>query len=172
MSRPNPPLEGWTDDDEEEVSVLGDDGAWAILELLGHRRLAGRVSEVTLAGTTMLRLDVPSVCEGPTARWCPLHGDCTCTHGDDGGRAIDDPACPLHAEASRHGEEFSATQFYGGGSVYCLTPTTEMMARAVAVRSRPEPVARYELDPPRRPVVVEADSDEEDEEKEARFLGR
>lgn len=33
---------------------------WCIVELLGHRRLAGRVREVQLAGAGMLRLDVPA----------------------------------------------------------------------------------------------------------------
>lgn len=33
---------------------------WAIVELMGHRKLAGYVREVTLAGASMLRLDVPS----------------------------------------------------------------------------------------------------------------
>lgn len=32
---------------------------FAILELMGHRRLAGRVKEVQQYGVTMLRLDVP-----------------------------------------------------------------------------------------------------------------
>lgn len=31
---------------------------WAILELMGHRRLIGRVSEATIAGCAMLRIDV------------------------------------------------------------------------------------------------------------------
>lgn len=31
---------------------------WAILELMGHRRLAGHVREVTLAGAGFIRLDV------------------------------------------------------------------------------------------------------------------
>jgi hypothetical protein len=33
---------------------------WAILELLGHRRLAGCVSEETIAGVSMLRIDIPA----------------------------------------------------------------------------------------------------------------
>lgn len=41
---------------------------WAIVELLGHRRLAGRVREVTLAGAGMLRLDIPAT---------PGHGEQT-----------------------------------------------------------------------------------------------
>lgn len=32
---------------------------WAILEILGHRRLAGRVSEVQVAGAGFLRIDIP-----------------------------------------------------------------------------------------------------------------
>jgi hypothetical protein len=40
---------------------------WAILELMGHRRLAGRVSEVELAGHGFLRLDVPEVDGRPGA---------------------------------------------------------------------------------------------------------
>lgn len=32
---------------------------WVILEVMGHRRLAGRVTEVQIAGAGFLRLDVP-----------------------------------------------------------------------------------------------------------------
>lgn len=34
-------------------------GSWAMLELMGHRRMAGYVSEVEMFGTTMVRLDMP-----------------------------------------------------------------------------------------------------------------
>lgn len=34
---------------------------WAILELMGHRRLAGHVSEVEIAGQGFLRLEIPEV---------------------------------------------------------------------------------------------------------------
>jgi hypothetical protein len=33
--------------------------SWAIVELFGHQRIAGRVSEEQLAGTSFLRVDVP-----------------------------------------------------------------------------------------------------------------
>jgi hypothetical protein len=33
--------------------------AWAVVELLGHRRLAGRVTEQTIAGSGFLRIDIP-----------------------------------------------------------------------------------------------------------------
>jgi hypothetical protein len=81
---------------------------WAILELMGHRKLAGFVSRVEIAGAAMLRLDVP---------------------GDDG--------MP------------GATQFYAPASIYCLTPTTEEIARGLCVRNKPAPVTRWELPSPK-----------------------
>jgi len=32
---------------------------WAIVELMGHRQTAGKVVEVQMAGSTMLRIDTP-----------------------------------------------------------------------------------------------------------------
>jgi hypothetical protein len=32
---------------------------WAVVELMGHRKLAGEVSEAVIAGAHMLRIDVP-----------------------------------------------------------------------------------------------------------------
>jgi hypothetical protein len=78
---------------------------WVILELMGHRRLAGHLTEVEIAGDGFLRLDI-------------YQGE------------VVDP---------------SATQFYRPGAVYCITPTTEELARAVAERSELGPVSRYEL---------------------------
>jgi hypothetical protein len=72
---------------------------WAILELMGHRRLIGRVSEATIAGSAMLRIDV----------------------------------------LTKDGE---ATQYYGGGAIYALTPTTEAMARRAASLSTVAPITR------------------------------
>ena len=34
---------------------------WAIVELFGHNLIAGQVSEVSVAGAAMLRVDVPAV---------------------------------------------------------------------------------------------------------------
>lgn len=84
---------------------------WAILELMGHRRLGGKVSEALVAGAPMLRIDIPS--------------------------------------------EPPATQFYGGNSIYCLTPTTQEIATALAKRARPEPVQRWELPQLPTPAPVE-----------------
>ncbi len=38
---------------------------WAIVELLGHQKIAGHISEHPLAGTNMLRVDVPETKSNP-----------------------------------------------------------------------------------------------------------
>lgn len=99
---------------------MSDDSAfegWAILELMGHRRLAGYLSEQEVAGAAFVRVDVP---------------------GD--------------------GEDPVATQLYSASAVYCITPTTEEVARAVATNHKPRPVARWEL-----PAAEVDDGDDGDE---------
>jgi len=81
-------------------------GAWAILELMGHVKLAGFVTEEELFGSKMGRVDIP---------------------GEDGQ---------------------TMTQYFGGHTVYRLTPVTEQVARAFAARNRPRPVQVYELQLP------------------------
>lgn len=87
---------------------------WAILELMGHRRLAGFVTEQEIAGKGFLRLEVP---------------------GQSG-----------------------ATQLYNPAAVYCITPTTEVIARAVAPTNQPAPVQRWELPPAITPDEQTAES--------------
>jgi len=99
---------------------------WAILELMGHRRLGGTVRDETLAGAAFIRIDVPRV-EGVEA----------------------------------------FTQFYAPGAVYCITPTTEAIARGVASRLAVQPVSRYELPAlpgPSRGAVVDVDRDGVDDD--------
>lgn len=77
---------------------------WAFLELMGHKKVAGHVQEVSLAGSRVLRVDIPS--------------------------------------------EPPLTQFYGGASIYCMTPCSEDIARRYhASASRPLPVHPWELSP-------------------------
>lgn len=76
---------------------------WAILELMGHRRLAGKVTEAQVGGATMLRIDIPAK------------------------------------------DSFRTTQFYSPSAVYCITPTSEAIAREVAQMGSAEPVHAWEF---------------------------
>lgn len=64
-------------------------------------------------------------------------------------------------------EGVTATQFYAPGSVYCITPTTEDLARAFAEEHQPQPVTRWDLPalPQPRPAGVTAEYREADEEE-------
>lgn len=78
---------------------------WAIVELMGHIRLGGRVTEEVRFGTTMGRIDIPGEKDG----------------------------------------EFVATQYFGGASVYRVTPCDEATARKVAEAARPRPPSQFSL---------------------------
>lgn len=91
---------------------------WCIVELMGHRRLAGRVTEETIFGQAMCRIDIPG--------------------------------------------ETPVTQYYGGGAVYCLTPTTEAIVRHLAPQLVVAPASRWELPAP--PAQHPGDDDEDDKD--------
>lgn len=78
--------------------------AWGLLELFGHQRLAGRLSEQTIGGCHFMRIDVPAV---------------------DGADAY--------------------TRFFTQGAIYGMTPTSEDVARRLALQLRARPVQAYEL---------------------------
>lgn len=92
---------------------------WAIVELMGHVKIAGHVTEAEYFGAKMGRIDIPNAEGGFT------------------------------------------TQYFSGGSVYRLTPTTEEIARAAAIRNQPAPVYQWEL-----PKALTAATDEDDEFEE------
>ena len=111
---------------------------WVILELMGHRRLAGYLTEVQIGGVSFLRLDVPS------------NDVCTRCSGNGGLQESDLDGRPLHTEdpctdCDGYGTPLQATQFYAPSAVYCITPTTEEIARKVAALAQPAPVHRWEL---------------------------
>lgn len=91
---------------------------WAIVELMGHVRMAGRLSEEERFGAKLGRLDIP------------------------------------RADGS------FLTQFFGGGSVYRITPVSEELARQAARVNEPRPLHTYEL--ARLPAQQDLDFDGED----------
>jgi hypothetical protein len=74
---------------------------WAIVEIKGHRKHGGRVTEQVIAGMAFVRVDIP--CSPP------------------------------------------ATRLYGPGAIFCITPTTEELARGFAANAHEPPVQRWEL---------------------------
>ena len=96
---------------------------WCILELMGHRRLAGLVTEATLAGGSFLRIDI--------------YGE----EPDDGGMVAGGIAQPADPD------EPIVTQFYSPSSVYAITPTTETICRRMGMKFRPQPVSEWDLLP-------------------------
>ena len=79
--------------------------SWGIVEVMGHKKFAGHITEQTIAGSALIRVDVPAVKIG-----------------------------------ERDLNPFS--KLIGVGSVYCITPTTEEVARKAA-----EAIARHDSDP-------------------------
>lgn len=128
---------------------------WAVVELMGHVRLAGRLSEEEHFGAKMGRLDIPK----PPDPKCFLCGG----SGAKPPATVGEPPLPCDAACCR--DEFTTT-FFGGGSVYRITAVTEEVARAVGRRSQPEPVHAWELPkalPAPRPPVDEGEVDDERE---------
>jgi hypothetical protein len=78
---------------------------WGIVEILGHKKFAGRIGEQVIAGAALVRVDVP---ETQHTRLVPGFG----------GTVVETTA--------------PYTKFIGVGSIYCITPTDEDTARRAA----------------------------------------
>jgi hypothetical protein len=93
---------------------------WAIVELMGHTRLAGLVSEQAFGGCTVVRIDVPEVrLLTPTMR--------------NGGEAIDRRHVPMH------------TRLLTLQAIYAINWVDEATALAAAHAYAHEPVNPYSL---------------------------
>lgn len=95
---------------------------WAIVELFGHSRIAGAVSEQSFGGSTFVRIDVPE-----------LH-----TTSREFDRAseqwVDKPR-----SIQQH------TRSFGSGAIYSINWCDEPTARAAAAAIRHEPISTYTL---------------------------
>lgn len=114
---------------------------WAVLELMGHRKLAGYVQETTLAGAGMLRIDV-----------CLPADDTELAESER--PAFDDDGAPLKVLAS---------QMYSPSAVYCLTPCERDTCLLLTRRYQPEPVTRWELPRAAEPAEPDYEPDEAEE---------
>lgn len=84
---------------------------WALVELMGHQKIAGLVSEVEMGGAKLLRVDVPDTPEQPPQGWRDAS-----------------PAIPAY------------TRFVGGAAIYAITPMSEEACRALIASLRIDPV--------------------------------
>ncbi|HVX39596.1 MAG TPA: hypothetical protein VHB25_08485 [Gemmatimonadaceae bacterium] len=102
---------------------------WAIVEVMGHKKFAGYVTEHTIGSMALIRVGVPATQQGEGAT-----------------------------------QEYS--KLIGPGSIYCITPCTEEVARAAAQRleqwNDPIPVAM----PVQRQLAAPGASDAEIVEEE------
>ncbi len=93
---------------------------WAIVELFGHARIAGAVSEHAFGGETFTRIDVPEV------RYLT-------TEYEDGQRK------PVHRTIQAH------TRLLGGKAIYSINFVDEAGAIAAAQAIKHEPIKAFEL---------------------------
>ncbi|WP_189348017.1 hypothetical protein [Mesorhizobium sp. M2D.F.Ca.ET.232.01.1.1] len=98
---------------EAEESNLPEGFEWAIVEIFGHRRHAGRAREEERFGAKMLRIDVPTIC------------------------LIQAEGQP----AEVGGIETWTTHWYGGSSLFSYTLTDE--ATVLRVNRPSVPAQRY-----------------------------
>jgi hypothetical protein len=117
---------------------------WAIVELMGHVRLAGRLTEEEKFGSKMGRLDIPTT------------EPCSCANGAV--ISIEAPRLPCER---CHGAGFVngfVTQYFGGGSVYRITFVTEAVARHVASQASVAPVSTWDF-PKQLPASLPPEAD-------------
>ncbi len=94
--------------DQRAVDEIEPIKTWAVLELMGHIKTAGQVSEETHFGTVLGRIDIPEV-----------------------------------------GDKQAGTFFFGGPSIFRLTPCTEEVARLVLQQNYQAPIVAYQLPKPK-----------------------
>lgn len=105
-----------TDAPDTSQEIEDDDGfEWAIIEVFGHRRLAGRAREEERFGSKLLRIDVPKY-EWP--------------------EVVEGEEPPKEPQLVAW-----VTSFYGGAALFSFTPSDEA---TVAKVNRPyRPAGRY-----------------------------
>lgn len=94
---------------------------WAILEIMGHRQVAGLISEQEVFGGRWVRIAVPEVPEVPEV---PAHQE------EDEEGEFTAPAVAALAAIPGY------TQFFGPSAIFSITLVTEEAARAAAARFR------------------------------------
>ena len=98
--------------------------SWCIVEVLGHNRFAGFVTEQAIGGSALIRVDIPAI---------PERVEKKTRHVYD----YNEPSKTVSYEVKIPGAD-AYTKFFGVGSIYCITPCTEETARKAADEIRPK----------------------------------
>jgi len=109
---------------------------WGVVEILGHNRFAGLISQQSVFGTVMCRVDVPEL---------PEYVD--------------------EYERTRPAQT-GYTKLFGGASIYAITPTDEATAKAAARRNSAALnvyIGEVNPMPPRRLAMLAGDEEEGDD---------
>jgi len=101
---------------------------WAIVEIFGHQRYAGRVSEQTIGGCSFVRVDIPELPE----------------------RIAND-----YGQARRQPPVAGFTKLFGQGAIYSMTFVDEAIAKATAAQIRSMPIDSYTLEDALRSAIPE-----------------
>lgn len=126
----------------QENNLLEKD-TWAVVEVMGHNTFAGKVSEYVIGGTAFIRVDVPEIAEKVEVQ-----------HGSE----YTYPTVPAF------------TKLIGAGSIYAITPCSEVIAREIAKRKRTVPVEVFNLEATHRRLAIAAVPElEDDDEDEAPY---
>jgi len=118
--------------DEQNKERKGQLEGWFLLELFGHTKIAGKVSEVTLGTTVMLRVDVPEVKYQ--------------SRDYMSNKVVEQTIAPF-------------TKFYSTASLFAATPINEETAKAMMQNLRVVPVQEFEVRPA-LPAPQEQDEEE------------
>jgi hypothetical protein len=124
---------------------------WAIVELMGHVRLAGRLSEEEKFGAKLGRLDIP------TERPCDA-----CAGSGQTAFMVSTPCAGCNGAKVERG---FMTTYFGGASVYKITIVAEDVARTVARTTAPAPVSAWDF-PKRPPALTQGYSGDDDDDRE------
>jgi hypothetical protein len=121
---------------EQAAATETDGWEWAIVEIYGHRKHAGRVREEERFGSKMLRIDIPTI---PPPR--------TLLDAADG-----KPETPPIVWT---------THYYGGASIFWFTLTDEESVMRANKPYEAAAASRYRLLPPEPPEQSDPHDEEE-----------
>jgi hypothetical protein len=125
---------------------------WAVVEMFGHQKIAGRVSTEVYGQACLFRVDVP---EMPERQIVLEHYD-----------YIDGQRVPPGSKVQRPAEQ-PYSKLIGPGAVYAINPCNEATVREYLERERRRPLVLLELATAKAlPSGLDAEIDPDDEDED------